>query len=372
MTDEIAPSVSAEAALKSLQGDAEDKKTFCEIGYSMILHNGEIYSISDAREFLGRADLGKDNIIRLLCWLITLKIIPDSCLQSAYGVATLYFRYKELVKSRLSDPENPLSDISKKEARVIIADIDRSIFWFKMLIEKTNIDQNYTVNTKLHAHRILALLSLSKSDSLSYIQGFDRYVLLCYTLSLNFTYKANLGADVAEGIAYFLSYLLILMAKPGKYLADNNQTISYFKNLDKKMFKWLPEMGSRMNDIGITSMLFALRWHLLIFADEHDLNGILYIWDNVILHQDCFNDYLCDLSIAHTAQIPQENEMNLVELIQHYKDWEDIEIVRKADELLLKQKQEGISHRNKISLMITIIMILIIIIYLLYYSNLLL
>lgn len=303
------------------------------ISNDIIRLNNQIYNFSDAVSFLKEPDLDKDNVTRMLSWLIVLRIIPDTPVQSAIGVANIYKKYQVIKEKKLKGVENPLDKINDKESRVIIADINRSLFWFKSLADTINLEEYYTKEAREHTIRILSLLSLS-SKVLSYLQGFDRYVLVSYLLGLIFVSKSGLPTSVAEAISYFISFHLLKMSRPDLLLADNEKTVKHFDDLDSKIAISVPDVYEKMSSTGISSLLFALRWQLLIFADEHELKGILYIWDNAIVNRNQYSDYIECLSLSHLCQIPDDSTGNLVEVVQHYRNWDNIEIIRKADSLL--------------------------------------
>ena len=318
------------------------------ISNAVIQLNDQIYDFSDAISFLKDPNLEKDNVMRMLSWLIVLKIIPDTPVQSAIGVANIYRRYQMIIKEKLGDSDNPLEKISEKESRVIIADINRSLFWFEALAKNIKLEEYYTKEARNHAIRILSLLSLS-SKVLSYLQGFDRYVFVSYLLGLIFVSKSGLQTSVAEAISYFISFNLIKTSRPDLLLADNEKTVKHFQDLDSKIAIYAPNVYEKMESNGISSLLFALRWQLLIFADEHvELKGLLYIWDNAIVNRSKYSDYIVSLSISHICQIPIDTSSNLVETVQHFRKWDNVEIVKKADTLLVEM---GTLNHTRIGLL---------------------
>ncbi|OHS95750.1 hypothetical protein TRFO_38139 [Tritrichomonas foetus] len=342
--------------------EPNEKEDNISISNAMIRYSNDILNYSDAVSFLQKPDLDKDNITRILCWLIVLKIIPDSQLQSAIGVSKLVTKYQKESKNNLKDfYDDPLSAIPKNESRVIVADINRSIFWFETMAKQVKLDEYYFKSVRERVYRIFSLISLRKE---SYIQGFDRYVLISYLLGLIFISKSGLSPDVAEALSFFISRSLISIARPGDLLADNSVTEEHFSKLDKKINESAPEVGQIMESLGISSILFALRWQLLIFADEHDLKGTLFIWDNVIVHSLNYPQYIENLSVAHICQIPKDSTGNIIETIQRFRQWDNLEIVRKAD--FLCEKKNGKERRVGLFSYLLFIILLVIIVWYIY------
>ncbi|KAK8894639.1 hypothetical protein M9Y10_023076 [Tritrichomonas musculus] len=334
------------------------------ISNEVIRLNDKILDFSDAVSFLKEPNLNKDNVMRMLSWLIVLKIIPDTSVESSVAVANMYRAYRMIIKKKLEGAEDPLEKINVKESRVIIADINRSLYWFDSLAKSINLEEYYTQEVRAHTIRILSLLSLS-SKVLSYLQGFDRYVLVSYLLGLIFISKSGLPTTVAEAISYFLSLNLLKMSRPDKLLVDNDKTVQHFQELDSKIAIYAPDVYEKMSSNEVSSLLFALRWQLLIFADEHDLKGLLYIWDNAIVNRAQYSNYLESLSISHICQIPEDSQGNLVEVIQHYRKWDNVEIVRKADSLL-SEIESSKHYRIGVLNYVLFFLILAVIIYYLY------
>lgn len=338
------------------------------ISNAVIRLNDEILDFSDAVAFLKQPNLNKNFVHRLISWLILFKIIPHTQVRSAIGISARYEQYQKLVQKQIGDAEDPLKKLNEKESRVIIADINRSQHWFAAMVNSLNedddqkIDEFYTKDVRTHAIRILVMLSLT-SKFYSYIQGFDRYVLIAYLLGLSFVSKSGLQTNVAESISYFLSLKLLKLTNPGQLLANNDKTVIHFGKLDAKIEKQCPQLYTKMSENSISSLLFALRWQLLIFADEHEIKGLLYLWDNVILNQNQYPAYIENLSLAHISQLPPNEPGNLIEIAQHYRKWDNVELVKTAD-LLTVQKDYPISSFTLLNFLLFFVILLFLFFYL--------
>jgi hypothetical protein len=71
------------------------------------------------------------------------------------------------------------------------------------------------------------------------------------------------------------------------------------------------------------AMHFALRWELLMFADEYEVRPLLLLWDNLLLHHDHYREFMYALCIAHAVQIPQPvgDELAIV-VAQRFRGWD--------------------------------------------------
>ena len=271
--------------------------------------------------------------------MVLLNIIPDDRLKAAAMVQEIFEEYLKMVKQNFDD-KSPLKVVPKREGQTIKVDIVRSIKWFYDFSEKQGLTKEQTKNADEHVKRILSLLSILNKE-LSYLQGFDRYVFITFFLGLNFTIKFKLCDKVAEAFSYYLSKKLLMLAKP--YLILSDQPLEHFKELDKLLEENFPEKFQIFKDIKMTSFTFALRWKLLLFCDEHDVNETMLIWDSIILKQDVFTIYLNNLCVEHFKQV-KINEKSPVECVQKYKNWDTNEIVKNANistERLMKAKTKS-------------------------------
>ena len=102
------------------------------------------------------------------------------------------------------------------------------------------------------------------------------------------------------------------------YLSNPTKIDKHFKELDKKFMQINGDLMRKYAAKEQTSVYFALRWEILMFADEHNFNGLTLIWDQIIARKKYYPVYLQALCCAHFAQAPN-GELNS---LQHFRDWD--------------------------------------------------
>lgn len=286
----------------------------------------EVSSRRSAYNFLRDENLHKDCSMRTLSWLILLDIANPSDLQSE--ITRLHREYQLIIK------ENSDKSLSNKEENQIIVDIRRTSLWFERLRQETTLDAKHGLFVSDHSIRILRMLSLR--DGFYYIQGYDRYVLVTYLLALFFTSSHGKSPEVAEALSFFLSRAMLQLANPKVNLTPSG--LHSCDNLDVMLRAASPEAWTKLISGGHSCVYFALRWKLVLFADEHQIHGIWYLWDNLIAHKSRFDEYLSALCIAHILQVPlnASRKTFFVQAIQNFRNWDEVKLVRVADQRMSK------------------------------------
>ena len=271
--------------------------------------------------FLRSQNIHKDCSNRLICWLVLLRLVDESDIQGS--VVELVASYRGIVE------EKEGVGLPAKEERQIVMDVTRTSHWFERLRQDTCVGESDAAGVERHAIRILRMLS--HAAGLEYIQGYDRYVLVTYLLALEYTASHGLDADVAECLSFFLSRELLLLAQPKFYLTAKG--LEEAAQMDDVFRAAVPETWAQIEAMNHSAVDFTLRWKLALFADEHSILGIWYLWDNIILNQGRFKKYLEALCVAHVMQVPVQGLTgNLVfQKIQQYKDWDEVQLCNVAD-----------------------------------------
>lgn len=324
----------------------KDKPDYDEIFGAVEKQRGRINDYTDAISFLQELNINKDNNLRFISYLVTFGIIDDENTRTD----KLYQKFQDYDKlineefgENLSDPLSFLQN--KKTAFVIKADIDRSIGMFNRMAEQLNLSEFNVKFVHLHAMRILALLSL-KYQEFSYTQGFDRYILSCYLLAVDFSSQNCLPPTFAEAITYYLAPMFLRLANIHRYIDNLGNTTRHFENIDKIVSKKYPELSMQLERNGHGSIHYALRWELLMFVDEYDAKGLFLIWDSVVVNRNNYDKYILNLCIAHVLQIPAPKPGEiLIEKIQTYRDWNPQKAIRTAYALMAEESTVRVTNK---------------------------
>ena len=326
--------------------------------------SGAFYNMEDVGIFLSSTDLNKDNTRRFICWLSSFGIISPNHEMWARELFELYTKYRSFLRTLIKDPMNPLLEVPQRSASIIESDIMRGMAWFHGIAADLKISEFYINDAELRANRILAVYS-RESRTYSYTQGHDRYVFICYVLSLDFSSQSGLTTDFAEALAFFLAKNFIKMTEISKYLDNVAETEEHFEIMDGEMCKFSPEIMHQLFNVGQSSIHFALRWELLLFADEYDIKRLLFLWDQILYYKNIFKKFLFALCIAHIQQItPALPGEVMVEKIQNFRNWNVQRIL--DDSLKYLKHNEMTSQHKSLNYFVGILCFIVFFIYVLY------
>jgi hypothetical protein len=277
---------------------------------------------SDALRFLSSHDLEKPNDLRLFAWLVVFDLVPTfpgKWASSIHGYFTSYFE-------KLPRASDPLSSLGEADARVIRADTSRSVLWFIEMSRDPAFSVVPTANAEFMANRILSTMRCP------YAQGYDRYVFVTLLLALDFCARADLSPDVGEALAFHLSQKFIGLTGIIGFLMDPAATQAHFERMDQDLAAYAPEWIASLRRARQGSIHFALRWELLLFADEYPIKELLLIWDHALKWKTEYTKFLYSLCISHVkyTPLPRQNEIP-IEVLQSYRGWDIIQVIDDAE-----------------------------------------
>jgi hypothetical protein len=255
---------------------------------------------------------------RLRFWLTCLGIFPTFPVPR-YPLSELVRAYATL---RSTLPRLPESD-----ARLVHLDTVRSEGWFRGLAAQAQIDVS-GIDPLATALRIFEFLHAH--GGLPYFQGCDRFAWVCLIVALQCT------ADISslEAIASFLTEATVRASNLHGFLADTTGLLSRFAEVDREVEALSPEVSGGLARFGHTAADYAVRWAIMWFADEHPLDGILEVWDNIISRFDRVQDleYLWSLTLAHVVEVrvPVDGR-SMLAVIQNNTEWPMARIIPRAD-----------------------------------------
>ena len=264
-----------------------------------------------------------------------------------------------MVEARLGiNNEFPLETLEKKQANVVCADISRYISTFLRMSEALSLPKEILEKAQFHCYRIIAI-QCYKKKGFRYTQGYDRYIMICYLLSMCFCQQTGLSSSFAEASAFNLSSSLIEMANVPSLLESPPVTEKHFQKMDEEIFKLCPSTAKILHSSGHQSIYFALRWEILMFADEHDIDEILLLWDQIIYRKNRFQEFKFALCLAHIIQVPLANSNEImVEKIQNFRDWDHHKLILDALSFL---KKPNILMRRQTHIAIVLLVLMLII-----------
>lgn len=287
----------------------------------------KIRGIIDADTFLLQDNTSNQYTERFLSWMAALNILAEDFNKWGAHILDLVNDYETNINSELSENlDYPLLALSHNVETQIHNDLHRTVRFFNDLALTANLPNSKTDGALFCASRILTIMHLTQPN-FQYIQGCERYVYISYLIALLFTTENDLPDIIAEASAYYLSSKLIELSGITNYLKDSQFLENHFHELDQKL---LTINSNLMNNLTLgdqTSIHFALRWEILLFAEEHNYQGIVAIWDRILAHRQVVRQYVQSLCLAHFAQLPNLK----LGRVQRYKNWDLKQIIADAE-----------------------------------------
>lgn len=307
---------------------------------------GTMYSAQDISTFLNSFSTSKDNSERFISWMVSFGLLSE---QQKWGASLfyLYKKYQDAIADEFSKFgfDHPLKAIPEKKSVEISGDVSRTIHWFQSMAAQLNFNENLLCDAKLHASRILCMLIL-RIKTFSYCQGYDRYIFMTYLLCLDFSRNGSLPNSFAEAMSYYLSMRFINLADISRFLQHPDSMILYFSLMDEHVKVLCPEIFRLLAQNNQSSFHYALRWKILFFADEYDVNGLFFLWDQILYHKREIKQFLFALCLGHIQQVPiLQGDKTMIETIQTYRDWDPVEAVNFAVSYLIRKNT--ISYREQ-------------------------
>jgi len=308
------------------------------------LQCNDIYDNDGVLRFLNNSDTDKNIGTRLICWLIRSRIIPSARSEWIQRIISRYRSYKNICDKHFGgDIDSPLNKVDTETAFSINADTKRTKTWYFRQCECVGLASDIISDSEIRAQRILSLLSLENNSS--YTQGNDRFAWVSLIVSLYFTSKSGLNPLVAEALAYFLTVFFVEINPISQNIENFSYVEYHFSILDDMISEETPHVYELLKSANHKSMHYALKWELTLFADEHSILNLLFIWDKILSFSDDIIDYVRWLCIAHIRQVPiPQMADEMAESIQRYRGWDVQKIINETDQKIKETTQIGISE----------------------------
>ena len=274
-----------------------------------------------------KGSLKKNQSKRFLSWMLSFNLLPDDNTKWASSCYQYWLDYNSMIRTYFdTQTENPLNKLPQNTRFVLSSDLSRTINFFNILANSIQLNNTETQTAYFHVSRIFTLILLS-DPSFTYTQGCDRYVYAIYLLSLLFVIQYSLPITFAEASTFFLAQKMMQLSNITHYLMNPSQIAKHFEDLDKKLYQINYTAMKNYSMRGQSSVHFALRWEILMFAEEHYFNGLTLIWDQIIARKEFFSSYIEALCIAHFAQVPEGQ----LDKLQRFKAWDYKQLLTDAN-----------------------------------------
>lgn len=306
-----------------------------QITEALRLGEGMIFNYMDARKFLLVDKANKNPVDRLISYLICLKIIYQSrekWVPSLLKVAETYYEHVKFYFEK--DSDDPLSIVPTKSEVTMKNDFPRTVNWYNAVAPALGVDLKKINDAEFRISRMFAILAREHPE-IVYTQGYDRYGFIYYAMCLLLCQKGNLPVEFGEAIAYNLLCNTLSLIPMSRLLDNQPELVKHFTHLDNVLLNYDREKYDRLSKNGASLLLFGVRFELLLFADEHDLDDTFRIWDQIFGRLENYDHMISAFTIAHIHQIQFSPEcVNVLEEILHFEKWNMDQLIIDANELL--------------------------------------
>jgi hypothetical protein len=277
--------------------------------------------------------------VRLAAWLACLHLTSDS--RRASDLRNSYTALCGLPVPR---------ELSPAESELLECDLVRSVNWFESLYP-AHITSEESVQKATHVFRLLIL-----HHDFAYYQGADRFLWICYIVAL----AGSSTVEEADALAFHLTKATLDVAAAHGF-PKTRELEPQLRILDGEIEREAPEVAAGLATYRHTAFHYASRWVLLWFADEHDLPGILAIWDNVIgvigRNPRDLRKYLYALAVAHAVAVPVPRDgVPMLQAIQQHRQWNIAEILERA-------KPKGWCSENRYLVAVAVVVAVVVLCY---------
>jgi hypothetical protein len=234
-----------------------------------------------AIRYLAMVDASKLPAHRAIAWLFQFKILPPDPQNWPSVLLDLVTSYHELPPPLRQDDR-----------------LHQSIGLFSEIFADLGVDQCFFDNALARFTRIID--RIVRDVGVPWSPDSDRFVYVCAAVSAAFCELLSLSSDVAEAICHALSHVLIAkIAWTGSMLGCSPVI---FEGITRKVEKCLRPTFALLRRQHLDAKVYALRWLLLLFAEQHPPRDLLVVWDFIFLHIDRLSDYIAALVAAHLNQ----------------------------------------------------------------------
>ena len=310
-----------------------------EIRSALVSQLGNIFDLDDVKRFLVETDLYKSAGARAVCWLIAMQVVRPARTYWVSNLREIYQQYERLLNGHFDGKSSPLDLFPADSAPVVKADTMRTKPWFIRLCSQIGIEKEAVNDCEERAQRILATIILV-SPKCGYTQGQDRFVWVSLLVSLSFAITGGLSSDFAEAMAFSLGKGFISKIKISRNLGNLAALERIFSKLDQIVKQEVPEISKMLEQCGTSSIQYALKWQLTLFADEHNIYELMFLWDQILAREDDMTNFVICLCVAHIKQVPIPHEADeMAVTIQRCRSWDITKIVDDANELMKRTER---------------------------------
>ena len=304
-----------------------------EIANAVFAYSGDVYSMSDVLRFLNINDINKPNTVRLICWLVGLKLMPSDRMRWIPEMLRLSTYYKRSCERYIPGTyRTPLEALRVANVGVMRDSIHERLPWFSKVASVFKVKPEDIADVELRVQRIFTIL-IYDSSGFEFQPGYEYFAFYTFLVAYMFSVKGGLPVVFAEALAAHMTRSWISIIAFTRHLDDLKASQDHVDELYRLAEKFCPKVLKGMASADIDFLDFTSRWESCLFASLHAPWNLLLIWDQILFHLGEYREYLRFLIICHYRAMDAASvDFMSQESIDEMK-WNAMEIIDDAEAL---------------------------------------
>jgi hypothetical protein len=155
--------------------------------------------------------------------------------------------------------------------------------------------------------RVLYILG-SLSHTTKYVQGFNEILapIFCVLLRGKILFEDD---DEIEAVAFHALHSLLTQTRLSDFFTtqDGSLILLYrLRQFERLVERHLPATSAIIRQFKIHPMCYCFRWLSLLFAQDHPLDEVVMLWDELFARIDWIVDYAMYVALGHLSQMEEK------------------------------------------------------------------
>jgi hypothetical protein len=230
-----------------------------QIAIAVSAYAADVFCLSDVIRFLNINDYRKPNPVRVICWLVGLKLIPGDRVKWIPEITRLVTYYSRCVERYCDECRfTPLDSVPGPVGGLIRDTIRDSLPWFLRFGAALGLPPEALSDGELRVQRLFVVLS-HDAHKFEYTSGYQYFGCVCYLLSLVLAVKGGLDHSFAEAIASHMARGFISIVAMTKHLDELHVTSDHVMELQKVVDYFCPAAQEQLRRANLDLFEFTLQ-----------------------------------------------------------------------------------------------------------------
>jgi hypothetical protein len=285
---------------------------------------------SDMLQFLSLNNYQKAIPLRLLAWLIGLKLVPALRSQWVPSIVRLLTHYNGCLERYCDSCKlTPFDALPGPAGSLIRETLQSSLTWFHRFSGSLGLIPPQLQDAEFRIERLFVILS-HDAQNFEYQDGFQFVGAVCYLVATVMAVKSGLDHSFAEGLAFHLTREFIAIST-----TENREP-----EIENLVQEFSPQAKVELRKANLDLSEFTREWERKFFVEQHNPYNLMLIWDFLVFHAAESRRFVSLLCVAHLKQMVQAKvDFRSDEGIKEMQ-WRAMKIIEDV-EGMMKRKEGG-------------------------------